>query len=88
MIISQVSRFQSEAGPIPPLKFRVNGTANYAPHSPLGPACWPFYDLVVVVEGSLARKRASQRSPRAAHGPDPPPQARSSARLRMVGAGA
>ena len=31
----------------------VNGTGTYGPHSKIGPACWPHYDLFVLLEGNL-----------------------------------
>ena len=31
----------------------INGIGTYGPYSKIGPACWPYYDLFVLLEGNL-----------------------------------
>jgi AraC-like DNA-binding protein len=42
--------------------FRVHGIGKYGPHSPIGPARWPFYDLIVLTEGSLQLQCGKRRA--------------------------
>jgi AraC-like DNA-binding protein len=35
------------------MKLRINGIGTYGPGGTIGPACWPYHDLIVVTQGSL-----------------------------------
>ncbi len=35
------------------MKLRINGIGTYEPGCTVGPANWPYHDLIIVTEGSL-----------------------------------
>ena len=49
------------------MKLLVNGISNYGPGHPIGPACWPHHDLIVVLEGSVELRCGGRRHDLRAH---------------------
>jgi AraC-like DNA-binding protein len=49
------------------MNLRINGIGIYGPHSQIGPACWPFYDLIVLLEGNLTLELSGEPAMLYAH---------------------
>lgn len=49
------------------MKLLVNGISNYGPGHPIGPACWPHHDLIVVMEGGVELRCGGRRHELRAH---------------------